>query len=89
MELLSTYLTPGTPNWNRIRCYVTNSTRTDLIRRIILFASDVMTLNEIHLNNPQRAAEILTSRSFLTTLIGHMIHHLDDDDLHNHMDFLR
>ena len=89
MELLSTYLTPGTPSWNRIRCYVTNSTRIDLLRRIILFASDVMTLNEIHLNNPRRAAEILASRTFLTTLIGHMVHHLEDEDLHDQMEFLR
>ena len=88
MDLLSQYLQPGTRNWNSVRSYVTNSTRIDLLRRIIQYGSDVATLREIHLHQPARAAEILSSRSFLTTLIGHMVNFIEESEVQNRNAFL-
>ena len=88
MDILSQYLQPGTRIWNSIRSYVTNSTRIDLLRRLIQFGGDVATLREIHLNQPARALEILASRSFLTTIVGHMINFLTEEDVQNRTAFL-
>ena len=88
LATLSLYLQPGTRNWNSLRSYVTNSTRIDLLRRIIQYGGDVATLREIHSQHPARANEILSTRSFLTTLIGHMVNFLDESEVRNRTAFL-
>ena len=86
--ILSNYITIGTEKWNRIRAHVTNSSTVELLRRLIQYASDVTTMNEIHLNSPSRALSILSTRSFLTTLLGHLVNFLEDNEVHNVQSFL-
>ena len=88
MDLLSQYIQPGSRIWNSLRSYVTNSTRIDLLRRIIQYGGDVATMREIHMHQPARALEILATRSFLTTLIGHMVGYLEESEVQNRTLFL-
>ena len=70
MVTLSDYIAPETAAWNACHSWTTNSTVYDLLVRIILYGSDVFTLNEIAQHSPSRAQEIANSRASLTTLIG-------------------
>ena len=70
MVTLSDFIAPETAAWNACHAWTTNSTVYELLSRIILFASDVYTINEIGQHSPSRAEEIANSRSSLTTLIG-------------------
>ena len=70
MLILSDYIAPETRVWHACNAYTTNSTVLELLTRIVLYGSDLHTLTEIHSNAPDRAMEIASSRSFLSTLIG-------------------
>ena len=70
---LSDYISPQSEIWPSIRAWLTNSTRIDLIRRLIQWGSDCVTVQQIHQYYPERAQEIVASKSFLTSLIGRLI----------------
>ena len=70
MVTLSDFIAPETAAWNACLAWTTNSTSYDLLVRIILYGSDVYTLNEIAQHSPAKAQEIANSRASLTTLIG-------------------
>ena len=67
--------------WHKIKCWITNSTVYQLLRRLILFASDLYTINEIRENDILRAREIASSRQCLSPLIGRMVTQLSDDPM--------
>ena len=70
MLTLSDYIAPETAAWHACHAWTTNSTIYELLTRIILYGSDVYTVNEIAQHSPERAQEIANSRASLTTLIG-------------------
>ena len=78
MVTLSDFIEPETYIWNCIHAWVTNSTVYELLSRILLFGSDIHTLNEIHSHSESRAMEIANSRSSLSTLIGININIMPD-----------
>ena len=78
---LSDFIATDTEIWNRIHCWVTNSTVGDLLSRLLTFGSDVVTVGEIFQHSPDRAREIASSRSTLSTLIGANVHLLPDEPI--------
>ena len=78
---LSDFIATDTDVWNRIHCWVTNSTVGDLLSRLLTFGSDVVTVGEIFQHTPERAREIASSRTSLSTLIGANVHLLPDEPI--------
>ena len=70
MLTLSDYIAPESAAWHACHAWTTNSTIQELLVRIILYGSDIYTINEIAQHSPSRAEEIANSRASLTTLIG-------------------
>lgn len=81
MLILSNFIAQKTLAWTSIHSWVTNSTIEDLLYRLLFFASDVYNINYIHQNNPQRAQEIASSKSVLTTLIGNNVRLVPDNQI--------
>ena len=81
MLTLSDFIAPETRAWDAIHCWVTNSNVGDLISRLLLFGSDIFTLNEILAHSETRAHEIANSRATLSTLIGGNINILPDEPI--------
>ena len=81
MLTLSDFISPETEAWNSIHSWVTNSSVGDLISRLLLYGSDVFTINEIFSHSEQRAYEIASSRASLSTLIGCNINILPDEPI--------
>ena len=80
---LADYVTYGTNAWWSIHAWVSNSSTYELLSRWIFYASDVYTLNSIALTDPARAQEIASSKTCLTTLIGHNVNLLGDEPLNS------
>ena len=70
MMTLSEFIAPESALWNSCLAWTTNSTVYELLTRIIMFGSDVHTVNEMHAHSPERAMEIANSKNSLSTLIG-------------------
>jgi len=81
MLTLSDFVTPETRAWNAIHCWVTNSSVGDLLSRLLLFGSDVFTINEILTHSESRAYDIANSRATLSTLIGGNINILPEEPI--------
>ena len=64
-----------------MHAWTTNSTVEELLTRLILFGSDVFTLQEIHSHSEARAMEIANSRASLTTLIGGNVNIMADEPI--------
>ena len=81
MMTLSDFIAPETPIWNCVHAWVTNSTISQLIFRLLSFGSDSYTVNEILMNNESRAREIASSRTSLSTLIGLNVNLMPDEPI--------
>ena len=81
MLLLSDFVSNEELVWNKLRCWVTNSTITQLLRRLIIFGSDLYTIQEIKSHNEIRAREIASERQCLFPLVGHMVTQLSDQPM--------
>lgn len=82
-----------TPLWSQIMFWLTNSTRVDLVRRLLLYGSDIKQVQAINAEMPDRATEIINSGHYLTNLIGGVSNFIGDIKnqglfLHEHENFL-
>ena len=50
--------------------WLTNSTRVDLVRRMLLYGADAKNIQILHESMPDRAEEIANTGHFLSNLIG-------------------
>ena len=81
MYILSDYIALETDAWNTIHAWVSNSTITELLTRLIYHAGDIHTLGEIYENMPKRGLDLASSKTSLTCLIGHNVNLLPDDPI--------
>ena len=81
MTTLSDFIAPETLVWHSIHAWVTNSTVLELLTRLVLFGSDIFTIQEIYSHSESRAMEIANSRASLTTLIGGNVNTLPDEPI--------
>ena len=67
---LSDYIAPNTTAWYSISAWVTNSTISELLGRLVQYGSDIFTLNEMNMHSTDRAHSLASSKTVLSTLIG-------------------
>ena len=79
MLILSDFVCNDDAIWTKIHVWVTNSTVHQLLRRLILFSSDIYTISEIKGHNEIRAREIASNRTCLYPLIGRILLQLPDE----------
>ena len=73
MLILSNFIAQKTLAWTSIHSWVTNSTTEELLYRLIFYASDCFWLTHIFENQPNRAREIASTKTMLSTLCGHNV----------------
>ena len=78
MLILSNVIAQKTMAWTSIHSWVTNSTVEELLYRLLFFASDIYNISYIHQHDPQRARQIASSKSILTTLVGNNVRLISD-----------
>ena len=81
MLLLSDFISDDDAVWIQLRRWVTNSTVTQLLRRLIIFGSDLYTIQEIKSHNEIRAREIASERLCLAPLVGNLVKRLPDQPM--------
>ena len=69
MLILSDFISDDDKVWIKLRCWITNSTINQLLRRLILFGADLYTIQEIKSHNELRAREIASEKLCLTPLV--------------------